>query len=74
MSMEYAADVSLTYEGMAVREHVMSAPGGGSHGDSVGRSRYDVLRSIAKCDGCVTTGIGGTTHGGGDGEPTSDAD
>jgi hypothetical protein len=40
MSMEYAADVSPAYGGMAVREHAMSAPGGNTHGDSSGRSKY----------------------------------
>jgi hypothetical protein len=66
MSMEYAADVSPAYEGMAAREHAMSAPGGDAHGDSSGRSRYGVPRSAAKRDGSATTDISGTTHGDGD--------
>jgi hypothetical protein len=53
MSMEYAADVSPTYGGMAVREHAMSTPGGNTHGDSSGRSKYGVPHSAAKRDGCA---------------------
>jgi hypothetical protein len=53
MSMEYTANVSPAYEGMATREHAMSAPGGDAHGDSGGRSRYGVSRPAAKSDGCA---------------------
>jgi hypothetical protein len=71
MSMEYAADMSPAYEGRAAREHAMSIPGGGAHGDSSVRSRYGVPHSAAKRGGCVIIGIGGTTHGDGDSEPSS---
>jgi hypothetical protein len=71
ISMEYAADVSPAYEGMAVREHAMCAPGGDTHEDSGG---YGVPHSTAKGDGYATTDIGGATHGDGDGEPSSGAD
>jgi hypothetical protein len=74
MSMEYAADVSLAYEGMAAREHAMSAPSGDTHGDSGGKSIYDVPRSATKRDGCAIIGIGGAAHGDGDGEPTCGVD
>jgi hypothetical protein len=74
MPMEYAADVSPAYAGMAAREHAMSAPGGDTHGDRGGRSRYGVPHSAAKRDGCATIGIGGATHGDGAGEPSSGAD
>jgi hypothetical protein len=74
MLMEYAADVSLAYEGRAVREHTMSAPGGSAHGDSGDRSKYGVPCLAAKCDGCATTGIGGGTHGDGDDEPSIGVD
>jgi hypothetical protein len=74
MSMEYAADVPPAYEGRAMREHIMSTPGGGAHGDSGGWSRYGVPCSAAKRDGCLTIGISGDTYGGGDGEPNSDTD
>jgi hypothetical protein len=69
MSMEYTAYVLHAYEGRAARVHAMSTPGGGTHGDSGGKSRYGVPRSAAKRDGYNTTGIGGATHGDGDGEP-----
>jgi hypothetical protein len=74
MLMEYAADVSPSYEGRVVREHGMSAPGGGTHGYSGGRSRYSVPHSSAKCDGCAIMSINGTSHGDGDSEPSSGAD
>jgi hypothetical protein len=74
MLMEYASYVSPAYVGRAVREHVMSALGGGAHGDSNDRSRYGVPRSAAKHDGCATTGTGGATHGDGDDEPSSGTD
>jgi hypothetical protein len=74
MSMEYATNVSLAYEGMAAREHAMSTPSGDAYGDSGGRSRYGVHRSAAKRNGCTTTNIGGATHGDGDGEPSSGTD
>jgi hypothetical protein len=74
MSMEYAADVSPAYEGMTMREHTMSTPGGDAHGDSGDRSRYGVPHSAAKCDGCATTGISGAIHGDGDSEPSGGAD
>jgi hypothetical protein len=77
MSMEYAADVSPAYAGMTAREHAMFAPSGDTPmgiAAAAGRSKYGVPRSAAKRDGCATFGIGGATHGDGDGEPSSGAD
>jgi hypothetical protein len=65
--------VSPADEGRAAREHAMSTPVGGGRGDGDGRSKYVVPRSAVKREGCATTGIGGTTHGDGDGEINSGA-
>jgi hypothetical protein len=51
----------------------MSAPSGDAHGDCSSRSKYGVPHSEAKHDGCATTGIGGTTHGDGNSDPSSGA-
>jgi hypothetical protein len=71
MSMEYTVGVSLSYEGRAMREQVVSAPGGGTHGYSGSRSGYSIPRSTAKCDGCAIISIDGATHGDGDSKPNS---
>jgi hypothetical protein len=73
MPMKSTIDVSPADEGTTVREHVMFAPIGGTHGDGDGRSKYGVPCSEAKCEGCATTGIGAATHEDGDGETNAGA-
>jgi hypothetical protein len=73
MSMKSTTDVSPTDEGMAMREHSMPAPVGGARGDGSGRRKYGVPRLATKCEGHAPTGIGGATHGDGDGETNGGA-
>jgi hypothetical protein len=68
MSINSAADVPPADEGGAAREHTMSTPVGGARGDGDGRSKYGAPRSAVKREGRATIGIGGATHGDGDGE------